>query len=627
MGVFETLAALCTPEDLAEIREAMREFLSSAGAGPKVNRGRLSMIAERLFPLERRYLPDLNAGVVASVPCESLVCYVKPGSRLALLVAAVLSPRRVFVIETPGSDASIGVLVSQLERQGTAVIPLPRGRESGTRAWDRVFERLRREDALDGLVFFPGEGPSNDAMALTAYAQRRGNTVVWAESETYAGVERPFSVRVYKFGTATAPRSTKAPSHAQVQAVSTVSTAANDGWRVDSSRPAPAEPRDRPAPAKERDRPASERDRPAPAAERDRPAPAAERVPAPTLVDGDEPAAPPRSDGDLGPTDVSDAGPLATGGSPLGAVLAELLVQSFNGRNYPAALRLCWHVAQIPGALELLWVPSDLLDELVRVYSDWDRMIHSPVEDTPERRLHDRLVSVWQRLGPARGRIVKDRALSRNAAFLRSLQTTWRPGGRIIGEPSRVVDFLRAGMRSRARGQFSHAASYFLRSMELAAMLVLDSDRFELGDPLEPSYQGLTELVGNYGELADRATKALRAWGLNESMSAREAPIPGLPTLMALLEGAGESMREGPALAIGSRFRELMTRTRSGEDSLAVILRQSVGLAATSPLDAEGCERAEKAAREIASRAVGVDTFRQLMAAATHPTLLLPGDD
>lgn len=644
MGVFETLAEVCPPADLARIRDGMREFLSTAGGGARENRRKLLQIAERLLPLERRYLPALNIPAIEKLPSETLVTYVRPDTRLHLLVTAVLRPRRVFALIGRGEEAEAEIaLVPLQEDDGVRLVTIPLRGDDVQRECDRISERIQRERAMGGLVFFPNDGPASLTMALTICAQRFGAPVIYTEVETYAGVERPFSLRIHVLsqgGAATATAddlATPAPG-AYVRASqpgrfaypseSPVLGASRRGG-IRAGRGGDIEDGDeevagaasgtsmRAVPGLET------APRPAVAAATPSRADAYAAPPhgAPAPAEAPQPTPPPVVRPEALP---EPARPVIESGAVPAVEVATLLVDLFNERNYAAALRVADHIGRQPPVLRLFWVPADVLVELVRVYVDWDRFRHSPTVERPDRKLHDRLLGVWQRLGPARNKLVPDAEVSRNAAFLRALQTSWKPGGRVLGDSGRMVDYLVGGLRRHGRGHFDTAVACFARSLELAAIYLVHGPPFKLGDPLKPDLTRVLEIVGTYNELADRVNAVLHEWDRTLSMPTRDAPL-NLPCLMGLLEVVGAVLREGPALAVGARFRELMTTAREGEPPLAVVLARAVSSGATSPLDEEESARMEKTAREIVSRAVTIDAFRKLQAAATHPSLSLPG--
>lgn len=614
MGVFETLAEVCPPADLARIRDGMREFLSVAGSGARENRRKLVSIAERMLPLERRYLPALNVSAIEKLPCETLVAFIRPEARLHVLAAAVLRPRRLFALHLRGDEDSTRDALRPLEDEpGMELVPLAWRPDDVERECERLSERILKDRLAGSIVFFPNDGPGAITTVLTLCAQQFSAPVIFTEVETYGGVERPFSLRLNILGQERVPASAAVtpPAPGAFMRASQPGRFAypSESPVLGKARVSPSEPSRAPAPAPEPPTVPSIAPPVAPPAAA--PPSAASASTEPVLAPAPAPA----------PESALPLAPTLTGAEE---DLAALLIDSFNAHNYAAAERIATLVAKNERVLRRLWIPADVLSELIRVYADWDRFRHSPTRDDLSRRLHDRLIAVWQRFGPARNKLVADVDISRNAAFLRALQTSWKLGGRIIGDSGRMVDYFAAGIRRRERGHHDTAVACFMRSLELAAIYALHSGPFKVGDPLKPDYTALLELFGNYNEMAERTNEILHQWDRTQSMPVREAPL-SLSVMMALLESAGRLVRESPALAIGARFRELMSTAREDEEPLGTVVARAVAAGATSPLDEEECARMEKAAREIVSRAVGMDAFRKLLAAATHPALTLPG--
>lgn len=601
MGVFETLASLCEPRDLATIRETMRVFLSASGEGGPREIAHMESVARRLMPFEMRYLPSLNTEIADKVGCRSLAVFARSDSRLVPLVAAAMKVQRILLLHTVSNEIERSRALESLQSYPFDVVAKPLRGEPLHQVAARLLERSAADPATGPLAFFPGDAPPGVAVLVSEAARRAGVPVLCAQYEDYHGVLRPFSLRLSLLQdemsavTSEPPQPPQPPQPGDPHSIQAQRDAAEaqtiGGVYVAATIP------EMPAVTEARLAGLS----------------GTQRAPFPgsgesaDFYAATEPA-----------VGVDQSGSMSVPADDL----AKLLVSAFNGRNYPAALRIAGHVSGYRDALARFRVGAEILVELVRVYADWDRFRHSPLEDAPSRKLHERLIAAWQHMGTARDQIVSDVELSRNTAFLRKLDASWEPGGRLVGDPCRAVDMFAAALRRRARSLNEEAALFCLRSMQMAATHVLQQEPFVIGDPHRPQLEGLARVLGGVIDMGDAVDHVLREWGVGDTMPGRSAPL-NLFVMMAILRAVGEVYREGPALAMGTRFGELMAETAGREPLHAHLVRTLVG-GGTAPVPQESGERLEKSAREIVSRAMGLDAFRERMTGATHASLRVP---
>ncbi len=562
MGVFETLAAVCEPDDLQFIRAGMREFLSVAGSGRKGATRRLNEVVERLFPYEIRYLPKLVEVAPVLRGCRTMTCFAGPGSRLVSLAAAVLQPARVLLLYTPGDEPQTREAAAALDELGFNVGLLPLRGESLSQSGARLFDRLQSSGSNLPVLFYPGDATPEQSVVMAALARRHEIPVVYSEAERYHEIERPFSLTFKVLEVAAPPRK-------------------NHRGREISQR-----------------------------LER------TDRIDDPQLVAG--------NDGGREATPPGGAHEPVVGAAELVPPLAKLLIESFNGRNYAAALRLAGHVAKHPDILSLFWTSGEALVDFVRIFTDWDRFRHSPLVDNQRRLLHRRLISNWKKLGAAQGKLVAEKEMAANSHFLRTLQSTWAPGGRLLQDSLRTVDLFAAGLRRSKRARFDEAVVCFERAIERSVVQVMMGEPYLLGDPAAPNYDGLSRIFADDNDIVKRTNHVLARWGVSSVMRPRAAPL-NLAQLMALALAAGEIVGDGPAQAIGTRYQQLLCGgPESDEEPLSRVLARGVLRGGSAPLDKEAGVKMEHVARQIVSRALGSESFRKLLAAATHPTIQLP---
>lgn len=573
MGVFETLARVCSPEDLPVIREGIRRFLEAAGGGADANRPLLQRLADRLAPFERRYLPALNRQTIARVPCDHLVMSVGSAGVMVNHVTRLLSPKSLFILHSPTQEPQAAAFARGFREAGAGVkLVVVRG-ERLEQTCDRVLEIVQAAGATRNLAAFPGDGSTGLALAVVVFAQRLGIPLVYAESEEYAGVPRPFSLRL------------------EVVSAPTVLGAATAGEPAEGSVLGPAD-LEIPVGGAE----------PSEVSERGR-----------------------RRGAKVHPITAPQTNPaMATLASEAASMAGRMIVTAFNDRDYQAALRMARTCAEdFHAAFAPFHVDRESLVELIAVFEAWDRFAYAPAVDNPERKLYDRMVAVVQKLGEARSRITNEKSLMLSGAFLRTLQNGWKPGFAAVGDPARAVDLLAAASRRRARGHVDEAVICFQRAMFEAAIVVLKADPFRIESATKPNYNSILNHFDNHYALSTEAELFVNDWGRPEGLPPRDAPLD-LISAMALLRVVGEKVRTGAALAIGTRFHELLTKKPEEGLPLRDVLQNHVYGRGSAPVVDADCERMEKVAQEITSRAIGPDRFRQLLGAATHPSLNLP---
>lgn len=96
----KNLQKLATPEDYKDIRRIVEEFKAAMAAK---NRTAMVDLSKAAFPLEKKYIPDLNQTLAAQLPCETMILTVGFQKEPLILSILTLKPRQVILLHTESS--------------------------------------------------------------------------------------------------------------------------------------------------------------------------------------------------------------------------------------------------------------------------------------------------------------------------------------------------------------------------------------------------------------------------------------------------------------------------------------------------------------------------------------------
>lgn len=275
----------------------------------------------------------------------------------------------------------------------------------------------------------------------------------------------------------------------------------------------------------------------------------------------------------------------------------------FQSGNYDAAGALCENMRD--GIRDLPTLGKlDILQEFVRVYSNWDSFAHSRLEDDPTRRTAEMLRAVQDKMARFGLNFADDSKITDNIRFLAEIETSWKGGQRSINERYRLVDIYASSQRRARAGKYDDAVARLYRCLEMSASVCLGRD-CGIDNLRNPNYHFFEQLLG------DR-TKV-------EENFKREADYP-LPTGRSL--GLRDQM-----ILLGLSNRPIHRQItgnyrRMHEEKLLEMRNRSILAHGTVPISRDEYQKFDFRTRKIVSFVVGKKgEFERLLQRATHPTI------
>ncbi|MBD3182522.1 TIGR02710 family CRISPR-associated protein [Candidatus Poribacteria bacterium] len=277
-----------------------------------------------------------------------------------------------------------------------------------------------------------------------------------------------------------------------------------------------------------------------------------------------------------------------------------LVQEQFNCHLYEAAFNTCIQLSRkVRDAATLTKV--NCLQELVKVYMDWDSFMHSavPEDKRPKPPLSEKLegiVADFQRLALAQ--YLPDN-INANLEYLRKLDKTWRDNKNIVDE-LRLVDIFSSALRREKQKKYDDAVGRLYRCLEMSATLKLIEKG--LKDTKEPDYKSFCSNIN----------KDIKNLGIEfEKKKRRKLPNErlGLDDQMGLLDIAGENI---------ARIYEGIRRRRRGSESLMDIRNRSILAHGTNPIPDNLWPEFKNKTEVVIQNTIGKDRFKNLLNMALH---------
>jgi len=198
MGSLDALRSLLTPEEWKYCQERLAVF-----DDPKANRKQLADAANdpKIFALEKKYVPRLNAERSKEIKCDTLISTV--GLRLppVLLTVLCLQPKKVFLLHTAASRPVAEQIRDDPDIQALGLKPnedviLQEISETDAPYNYEILQQKIISEAEGQIIVDPTGGVKIMGVSLAAFAFWRRIPMVYLQGEEVKGIVRPFSERL-----------------------------------------------------------------------------------------------------------------------------------------------------------------------------------------------------------------------------------------------------------------------------------------------------------------------------------------------------------------------------------------------------------------------------------------------
>jgi CRISPR-associated protein (TIGR02710 family) len=275
-----------------------------------------------------------------------------------------------------------------------------------------------------------------------------------------------------------------------------------------------------------------------------------------------------------------------------------LVEQQFNSHLYEAAYNTCRQLEE--NALDLATrSKAAMLQELVKVYMDWDSFLHSAYPVRLEPFLSQRLKSVMDNFRRRRlGDWLPDN-VDANLEFLKNLDDKWQNKVNILDE-FRLVDVYSSALRRETQRKYDDAVARLYRCLEMCSSIKLMEKGID--DTSKPDYDAFCARIG-------KPLDWLK--GEYRKISGGELPDKniGLDSQMTLLEIIGENI---------ANIHKGMKQRESGVESLMEVRNRSILAHGTRPIPEDLWPKFKRKTEQIIGNTIGYDRFRELLGMATH---------
>lgn len=277
----------------------------------------------------------------------------------------------------------------------------------------------------------------------------------------------------------------------------------------------------------------------------------------------------------------------------------------FRSGDYDAADALCDNMRE--GIRDLPTLGKlDILQEFIRVYSNWDSFAHSRLEDDPIRKTAGMLRTVQDKMARFGLNFADDSEISDNIRFLAEIETSWTGGQRSINDRFRLVDIYASSQRRARAGKYDDAIARLYRCLEMSASICLYRD-CGIDNLRNPNLHFFEKILGDPKKVNDAFEKKATY------------PLPtgrslGLRDQMTLLDLSNQPLHRRVAGNYG----------RMHDDKLLEMRNRSILAHGTVPISEDEYQEFDRLTWQIVSFVVGrKGEFEKLLQRATHPTITI----
>ncbi len=251
----------------------------------------------------------------------------------------------------------------------------------------------------------------------------------------------------------------------------------------------------------------------------------------------------------------------------------------------------------------------DMLQDLIKIYCDWDGFLHSSFAQNAKGRkeesyLAQRLEAVYEECTRYGIILVKEEELKQNIEFLKEIDKHWKSGSNIV-DRFRLVDLFLNAERRAIQGKYDDATARLYRCIEMCAVLLMEKEG--IFDIKNPDYE---DFAAKHNMDKDDLFSKFK------DLSTFDSPRtpPGLNDIMLMLQVVNI-----PAAHMYAR----MNRTDEEEESLRDKRNRSLLAHGTSPITADDYKVLLSGTKKIIGSTLGKKEFKQLANQASFPTLMI----
>jgi CRISPR-associated protein (TIGR02710 family) len=292
----------------------------------------------------------------------------------------------------------------------------------------------------------------------------------------------------------------------------------------------------------------------------------------------------------------------------------------FNEGFYYQAQELCRNVKNSIGDIKLL-NELGIFFEFISIYNEWDKFMHSRIDNENTKKLSRRLEKLDKRLPEG----IEVDQVHKNITFLRELEEVTREKIRETGKSTnasffdeyRLVDIFLNGERKGRQANYDDAVARFYRCLELAATLIL-CKYTDIQNPEKPRYNKMLsdincETVKEFQMKFDSLFKDENILEWNVTMPKEGVPL-GLNVQMGLIYLFGKKSENIHMSKVSRAFYDnfvmkdfIKCRNRS------ILAHGSI------PITKSDYEDFKRATEEIITLAIDDVRYRELSTSARHP--------